>query len=560
MSNNPSAFKQESPIDTNIENYTLSEMFTILGLGDQPTKQEILDSTNQYIMQANNPELSQFFHDAQTSLLEYIQVNPVTQDNTYSPSEQQTLDWWNNETLKQPDPIQNSKITTRAQEIQVFGNDHVPMNRQQLGINNNFSVSVAQDTLNPNLKNTTTRFINLDSQFRQATSGVESSSTDYTLSLSEPLNNVLSMWLYSIQLPHAWYTYDDAYSNTCFWVLFEPIDTSIYFKLSIPPGNYTGIEIVSILNLGYGGNTNNSFSAPCYNWGSAVPSANFPVSYNSNNGKVTMKLYGGIYTDPVSGIEYSMNDTTQLLFFDINSEFKCDSTGKGNCSQSLQNTINQSFGWNLGYRLPKINVSVEGNTAATVLNTFGPKYLILVIDDYNQNHINNGLVTITEGSNSIKLPTYYNPSTPVTCNQPATTVPTLNTQNGLLLLEKTNIAFKKIPQVLPTAPRILTQAQIYSINEIQKNNETNTSFRGKAPTNPDIFALIPVKLNQTEVTTTGTVYIEFSGSLQENKRVYFGPVNIERMRVKLLDDKGNLLNLNGADWSITLVCDILYQY
>jgi len=69
-----------------------------------------------------------------------------------------------------------------------------------------------------------------------------------------------------------------------------------------------------------------------------------------------------------------------------------------------------------------------------------------------------------------------------------------------------------------------------------------------------------VKLNQTEVTTTGTVYIEFSGSLQENKRVYFGPVNIERMRVKLLDDKGNLLNLNGADWSITLVCDILYQY
>jgi hypothetical protein len=60
--------------------------------------------------------------------------------------------------------------------------------------------------------------------------------------------------------------------------------------------------------------------------------------------------------------------------------------------------------------------------------------------------------------------------------------------------------------------------------------------------------------------TTGDVYVEFSGSLQDNKRVYFGPVNISRMRVRLLDDKGNNLNLNGADWSLTLLSENLYQY
>ena len=27
-----------------------------------------------------------------------------------------------------------------------------------------------------------------------------------------------------------------------------------------------------------------------------------------------------------------------------------------------------------------------------------------------------------------------------------------------------------------------------------------------------------------------------------------------------LDDKGNVLNLNGNDWCVTLVCECLYQY
>jgi len=558
MSNNPNAYQQSSQMDTNIENYTLSEMLTILNLGTQPTSQQIINATDQYIAQANNGPMAQFFQDAQTSLLQYIQANPATKDNTYTPANNQVLSWWNNESLKQPNATQNSKITTRAQEIQLFGNEHVPMNRQQLGVNNNYNVGVAQDTLNPNLTNTTTRFVNLDSQFRQATSGVESAPTDYTLTLSEPLNNVLSMWLYSVHIPHTWYTYDTAYGNTCCWILFDLNVPSSFFELSIPPGNYTATDIVSILNIGLNGNIANSLSAPEFFWPLSLPqpSANFPISYNAFNGKITMSLNGGKYTDPISGTLYTIGSQTQIIFFDINSKFKCGG-GNGSCSQN--NTLNQSFGWYLGYRVSQLNVSAVGNQADTVINTFGPKYLIMVIDDYNQNHINNGLVTITEGSTSIKLPTYYNPTTPVRCSQPSSTQ-TTSSISSLTKIANINISYKKIPQVLPTAPRILTQAQIYTINEIQKNNETNTVFRGRAPTNPDIFALIPVKLNYSETTTTGTVYVEFSGSIQENKRVYFGPVNIERMRIKLLDDKGNLLNLNGADWSVTLICDLLYQY
>jgi hypothetical protein len=41
-------------------------------------------------------------------------------------------------------------------------------------------------------------------------------------------------------------------------------------------------------------------------------------------------------------------------------------------------------------------------------------------------------------------------------------------------------------------------------------------------------------------------------------RTYYGPVDISRMTVKLLDSKGNIVDLNGRNWSSTLSCTI-YQ-
>ena len=52
MSNNPNAYTTPQPFDTNIDNYTLSELLTIFNISNQPTSQEIIDNTNQYIEQA----------------------------------------------------------------------------------------------------------------------------------------------------------------------------------------------------------------------------------------------------------------------------------------------------------------------------------------------------------------------------------------------------------------------------------------------------------------------------------------------------------------------------
>jgi hypothetical protein len=133
-----------------------------------------------------------------------------------------------------------------------------------------------------------------------------------------------------------------------------------------------------------------------------------------------------------------------------------------------------------------------------------------------------------------------------------------NTINGLLVAGKYEDDYTDTQIVLPSAPRTLTQAQLYTINSIHSNNNNLTNYLSKAPTSSDILAILPFKTS-TGV-PTGSLLVDFSGSLKENTRKYFGPVNIDRMAIKLLDDKGNILNLNGNDWCFTLVCECLYQY
>ena len=547
--------------DTNVDNYTIPELLTILDLENDPTIEEVIQKTDFYIEKftaENNEEMVNFFTDMQNSLLQYVEDNN-NDDNEKNPSARQTTEWYENEALKQANPQQRDKITERKQKIDVYNNPHLPMNREQLGISNTFSIPVAQDVLNPNLKNTTSRIIVLDSQYRQSTNPAETA-TDYTLDLSEPLLNVISLRLYSFSIPYTWYTIDTIYGNTCFWLTFInqnklPI-TSI--KISIEPGNYSTTSIVTSLIASItaaGLNTSTINAIPGY---PVPPNTIQPVYINPNNSKITLNLYGATYS--YKGLPLTVDTSTIVTFFDPTADLSCNSV----CAMSL--SVNQTLGWVLGFRVPVMNVIETGNNAIAIPELYGPKYFILVIDDLNQNHINNGLIGITETSNVVKLPSYYSPDLPYTCipANPAGTNVSYNSlalvndaDAGTLIIDKLDATYAPTPRVLPSAPRILTQSQIYTINEILKNNGKTYNYKLKAPVVSDTFAILPIKLGNMKM---GDVNTEFGGSMQDNKRIYFGPVNISRLRVKLLDDRGNIVNLNGCDWCFTLLSENLYQY
>jgi hypothetical protein len=414
-------------------------------------------------------------------------------------------------------------------------------------------------------------------------------STNYILDLSDPLTDVLSLSLYSIQIPYTWYAIDYAYGNTCFWVT----NSGNTFRILIEPGNYSPSEFCSTLTDSF---KSTGFTYPL------SPSPNNPdiARYNVNNGKISLYLDG--WTDPSGNPiipitqyidTFNAETNAYFTFFDITGSKSCYESGTYSCSASSSQgrTFDTTLGWLMGFRLPiqpvfSSTITVPpftysgGNTPLGVLNLYRTKYFILVLDDFNQNHINNGLITITELSKTLPLPSYYNNSQPYICGTNTPNLPSLLDINAIgnlsnitqeeavsmgvnpsnlfnTLQDKVDFGVGNIQQLLPSAPRTLTQAQIYTINEIIKNRSKTISFRSKAPTNSDTFAIIPIKYNSL---TTGQLYTELSGQFQDNKRIYFGPVDIDRLRVTLLDDKGNIVDLHGGDWSVTLISENLYQY
>jgi len=513
----------QTDIDTDVGNYTPAELLTILGLPEY-NEDAVIYATDSYILTYSargDEQMVKFFTDIQESL--------TTNQNT-----KQTEAWWKNEYLQQPiNTVQNEKITDRVDKTVVYDNEHMPMKQEMLGVNNTFSVPVAQDSLNPNLKNTTSRLIVLDSLYRQPASSKESA-TDYTLDLSENIANVLSLRLYSVQIPYTWYAID--YGSNCMWLVLEP---NIVVPIVVQPGNYTPDTFVQALTR-------------AITDANIVPAVADPVTFNVADGKLTINLWESSFEGNYVSYE------SVLVFFDPTNVLYCTA----GCSRmkSAQNAYNQTLGWIMGFRSISVGVEEGGNTPTSLLNLNGTKYFIIVLDDLNQNHINNGLIGITETSKTLKMPTYFSPDLPYVCIDPTpfpTYQPDQTIDNEPLTVEKLSGSYVNTQQFLPSSPRTLTQSQLYTINEISKNNGRVNNFTPKCPTASDTFAILPIKMGNVQ---TGDIYVEFGGTLQDNKRTYFGPVTLERLRIKLLDDRGNVVNLNGCDWAMTLICENLYQY
>jgi len=95
------------------------------------------------------------------------------------------------------------------------------------------------------------------------------------------------------------------------------------------------------------------------------------------------------------------------------------------------------------------------------------------------------------------------------------------------------------------------------------NNNVNNYFISAykdSVSSPNVVA----RLNLNNLRQSDNVYRigqddGISGQLDFRTRVYFGPVDIQKMRITVLDEFGRVLNLNNMDWSMALVFDCMYE-
>jgi len=257
---------------------------------------------------------------------------------------------------------------------------------------------------------------------------------------------------------------------------------------------------------------------------------------------------------------YSAKDY-ELIFFDEEKAVLEQVTNiTSNSFQSI--TWDVTIGWLLGYRkynrymlMPTyINnylyvisnqytydaytdiITLTGDTNLD-LNIF--KNLYLIVDDYTQNHLNDGLITGIRKNPNADRPSYSSRGTRV--------------ENPITGRYQASI-FNSIQPGMGTS-----ENQLYAANIIAEENQVyqTTMIYSDPPYVKDMFALIPLKVGSL---SHGDYYTEYGGTLQDNDRKYFGPVNITKMNIKLLNDHGDVLDLNGGNWSFSIVFEYLYNF
>jgi len=219
---------------------------------------------------------------------------------------------------------------------------------------------------------------------------------------------------------------------------------------------------------------------------------------------------------------------------------------------SVRNTTwDTTIGWILGFRnntqyslasytdlssnVGHFVASITGDYSVNV-NLYS--YFLITMDDYNQCRLNDGLVSITKPDSSVPLPSYASITN---------TVCSTESIGGAVVSTGSSVA----------NGNNLTLNQVYAINQVQaaRSAPIPKSF-SQGPFIKDIFGIIPLK---TAGLQNGQVFSDYGGSLQQQERLYFGPVNIRRLQIQLYNNQGNIMDLNGSDWSFSFICEQLYQ-
>lgn len=296
-------------------------------------------------------------------------------------------------------------------------------------------------TINPLNKRILRQNINIDTRFRENYYATQSS--NFHLDLPIKLSQVVSLQLSALELPSTFYAISKVFGNNFFVITLPNVAPTVESLIvTLPDGNYTYLSLQDYINNFLATNTIN----PIYANIQFIIDINTPGG--SGRGGSGKMVVGSINGD----IDFSLN-------------FQTDKYG----NHDKQTPLPLKLGWLMGFR----EGYYENNktyVSEGIIDLLGPRYIYLVIDDFNNN--------VSDG--------FYGAFTSS-------------------ILNKNILA------------RITLQGSVFNV--IAQNN------------------LI----------------------LVTTSRQYFGPVDIQKMQIQLLDEYGRILDLNNMDYSFCLSFQTIYD-
>ena len=433
-------------MDTNINNYNVRELLHLIKL---PEEECILDNVyditidilqqvnaNNEIELPNKNVILAFFHKCFYKICNNYRFYP-TEKMDKSLSNLLQVEEVRHDTFTKDEPYIGS-LPPKIPEISTIG---VNPDLYSRGLVNPLKRETIKNTLVINSK----FFVN---------SATSNTSTDFSVILKEPYNNVVSLKLASMELMNSYYPISDYLKTNRFTIETYKLTnttnviTDFYTKeIQISEGSYTANTIYPVINAIL----------------AADPSLNMVTTdYNTVKGKIFFFLKPNPVPLPPAGKTYAFN-----LSFTV--------------SDDPTRYIFLNMGWLFGYTKSRYNFLTDYISTATTtqeigfnpeapLDFTGSKYFLLEVTDYNNN-----------------------------------------------------------------APAVLKYPA-----------PDKYSFTVK-----DILAKVP------NVSSPYSVIFEDSSDRIFKTRNYFGPVKLQKLRIRLLDENGTVVNLNNSTMSVTLEVETL---
>jgi hypothetical protein len=364
---------------------------------------------------------------------------------------------------------------------------------------NSFPTKYKSGIINPLTRISYKQIININTRFRNNYTITPAS--DFGFNLPTPIKKVVSMKVVCVNLPNITYTISEATGSNSFLIGTSADPSNI---INISNGSYSGQDMATAITTSLQNTTDFS---------------NISLNYSKISGKMTF--------------DGSDNFT---LNFDYVDPSNCPNTFSQVGSNLYKDQL--TLGWLLGFR---------------------QNYKYLTRQDAHNSNCNTLNQLQCHGFQATASSKLVRTLSKVNNRRPTLTEVK---KNGMQYLESQytcypnfdvskNINFSYTDSSSYTGEAIYdphgSKYFLLSVNDFQ-NNHTNA-------------VVSPL---QHETLVDGNILSKISSNCCKNctengERIYFGPTDITKLHIKLLDEFGRIVDMNNGDYSFTLELEILYD-
>ena len=360
--------------DYNIDNYDRNELREMFELPDNYDKnmvdiketklrESILKDKN--VTENTQAKVLNFLFKAKNILL----INNEQQDNNMKNNDDNS-DYVNKELLSKYDDVYNIvKNKQNKTELISDGIHMVQTNTRDIPYVVSYPSENFPSDINPIRRRIRRTNLIVDTRFRE--NYYNSASTNFNFQLPMVLEHVLSMQLTGIEFPLSYNVVSKQYNNNFFSIIITNNEGVSEGKvITIPDGNYDYDSLPLIIKT------------QLLAIGSPFKYLNFVVNISSgvnfaSNGTGTRQMMVGFDSTTPEDVIKSISN--------LELNFQADRYG----NEDKTTPLTLKLGWLMGFRN---GIYTNGNNyvSEACVDLVGPKYLYLVIDDFNNNN-NNGL-------------------------------------------------------------------------------------------------------------------------------------------------------------------------